>query len=665
MIFSFPSVSRSAILARDYQAWRVSCPRRIEDRTMTRGRSLLTHSLLLVVGFSCSAALGAEIPIVSPDGAVRCVVSFDQPGPPALAVSVRGNPVLEHSPLVMTLDRVALTAGARLEKVEEYEVDETYATRGVHSQAVNRAHGARIALTNAVSLTSFTLEVRAANDGAAFRFIVPPGGPQPRVPDESTAFALPAGTTVWSHELRGHYEAQHDQRDIAEIPAGRWAAPPVTFKLPGGAGYGSITEAALVNYSGMALQADGRRGFEIRLAHKHPASYPFTLRYGEAEAQRLSQPAAVSGTITTPWRVVLIGADLDKLVNSDLVANLCPPPDPTLFPKGIATDWIKPGRAVWEYLDGRKSTLEESRQFSRMAGELGFEYNVLEGFWRRFSDDELRGLVRDSRERGVGLWLWRHSKELRDAESRRAFFQKCQDLGIAGVKLDFFDHEAKEMIDFYQTLLRECAEHHLMVNFHGSNKPTGELRTWPNELTREAVRGMESKALKERARHDTTLPFTRLLAGHADYTPVHFGERRGDTSLAHQIASAAILTSPLLTYAASPRTILAQPELAVRLIKGIPSTWDETIVLPPSEIGTLAVFARRSGTSWFLAVLNGPEPRTITVPLAVLGPGEYTALMVRDHPDGLKIEESRGRSGQEVIELSAGGGFLARYSPTR
>src|SRR5262249_16953943 len=156
------------------------------------------------------------------------------------------------------------------------------------------------------------------------------------------------------------------------------------------------------------------------------------------------------------------------------------------FPRGIETDWIKPGRAVWEYLDGRKSTLEESREYSRIAGELGFEYNILEGFWRRFSEADLRALVNGSKERKVGLWLWRPSKELRDPESRRQFFQQCQDLGVAGVKLDFFDHEAREMIDFYQTLLRECAEHHLMVNFHGSNKPTGEVRTWPNELTREA-----------------------------------------------------------------------------------------------------------------------------------------------------------------------------------
>src|SRR5262249_40730541 len=280
-----------------------------------------------------------------------------------------------------------------------------------------------------------------------------------------------------------------------------------TFKLPGG-GYASVTEAALVNYSGMALQADGRGGFRLVLGHKHPISYPFRLRYKE-DIERVSRPAAVAGAITSPWRVVLVGADLNALVNSDVIHNLCPPPDPKLFPRGMHADWVKPGRAVWKYLDGGENTLQGMKEFCRLAGELGFEYNVVEGFWRRWSDAELRDLVRYGKEHRVGIWLWKHSKELRDAEARGAFFKKCREAGVVGVKIDFFDHEAKEVIDFYQVLLREAAGHRLMVNFHGSNKPTGEARTWPNELVREGVRGMEAGKLKARARHDATLPFTR------------------------------------------------------------------------------------------------------------------------------------------------------------
>jgi alpha-glucosidase len=360
----------------------------------------------------------------------------------------------------------------------------------------------------------------------------------------------------------------------------------------------------------------------------------------------------------------MIGADLNALVNSDIAHNLCPPPDPKLFPRGMTTDWIKPGRAVWKYLDGGPSTFEGMKEFSRMAGELGFEYHVIEGFWSRWSDEQIQELVDYSRQRGVGLFFWNHSKQLRTPESREEFFGKLSRLGVVGAKIDFFDHEHKEVVDLYMTLLQEAAKHRLLVNFHGANKPTGEARTWPNELTREAVRGMESSRLRERARHDTTLPFTRYLAGHGDYTPVHFGARRGDTTWAHQIATAAVFDEPLLTYGAHPTNLLAHP--ARDMIQSIPAVWDETIVLPVSEIGEVAAFARRSGRTWFLAVLNGPVARTLQVPLSFLGNGAYETMRVRDRrddPAAVRIETAPTRRKDSLnIELSDGGGFIARFS---
>ncbi len=579
-------------------------------------------------------------------------------------VVARGNqPVIEESSIKIILDGINLTEGVEVGEVKPYQMNETYPWRGVHSQAVNHCNGATISLKHTGSDTSYTLEIRAFDDGVAFRYLIP-GDEKPRVPDEDTTFVIPTGSTVWYHDFHGHYEGVHEKRNIADIQNGDWAAPPLTFKLPNDYGYASITEAALVNYSGMALQSDGKRGFSVVLGHKEPVSYPFELRYSKEDIKRLAKPAAVTGEIVSPWRVVMIGADLNALVNCDIIHNLCPPPYRTLFPDGINTDWIRPGRAVWRYLDGGDRSFSGMKEFCRLAGELGFEHHVIEGFWREWSDAELQELVDYGRQHGVGIWLWKHCKELRNPEARRAFFTKCHNFGIAGVKLDFFDHEAKEIIDLYQTLLRETAENKLMVNFHGSNKPTGEPRTWPNEMTREAVKGMEYSKFLTRAQHDTTLPFTRLLAGHADYTPVHFGKRRGDTSWAHQIASAAILLSPLLTYAAHPQKILENP--GVEMMKSIPSVWDETIVLPVSEIGEVAAFARRSGGTWFLAVMNGTVARSLDISLSFLDKGEYKAMIIRDSnddPAAVEIESTvLKHSDSLTIELIYGGGFIARFS---
>jgi alpha-glucosidase len=233
-----------------------------------------------------------------------------------------------------------------------------------------------------------------------------------------------------------------------------------------------------------------------------------------------------------------------------------------------------------------------------------------------------------------------------------------------GAKIDFFDHEAKEIIDLYQALLRSAAEHKIMVEFHGANKPAGESRTWPNEMTREAIRGLEYRSMNLRSTHNTTLPFTRFLAGHADYTPMHFGERRRETSWAHQIASAIVFTSPLMIYGAHPQHILDNP--AAELIKTIPSVWDETIVLPQSEIGELAGFARRRDDTWFIGILNGLTGRTMRVTLQFLGRQNYHATLVRDQmdqPAAVRMENvTLNRGGGLTITMRAGGGFAARLA---
>jgi alpha-glucosidase len=299
-----------------------------------------------------------------------------------------------------------------------------------------------------------------------------------------------------------------------------------------------------------------------------------------------------------------------------------------------------------------------------MAGELGYEYHILEGFWSRWSDEQIKEIVEYSKEQGVRLLFWKHSNQLSTPQQREKFFTRLHRLGVAGAKIDFLDHEAKEVIDHYEVLLEKAAENQMVLDFHGANKPTGRQRTWPNELVREAVRGMESSSLRERARHETILPFARYLAGPADYTTMHFGERRRDTTWTHQIASLAIFASPLLTVAAHPKSILDNP--AVDVIKSIPAVWDQTIVLPESAIRELAIFARRTGQTWFLAVMCGDAARTIRVPLSFLAEGQYDTTMVCDDKENdaaVVVNKGTVRRGDTLtIEMSSGGGFLGRFS---
>jgi alpha-glucosidase len=119
-----------------------------------------------------------------------------------------------------------------------------------------------------------------------------------------------------------------------------------------------------------------------------------------------------------------------------------------------------------------------------------------------------------------------------------------------------------------------------------------------------------------------------------------------------------------MIYGAHPKNILDNP--GVDMIKSIPSTWDETVALPISEIGEIAAFARRKGNAWFLAILNGSSAKTVKAPLSFLGRGKYEALVIRDKmddPAAFGIENANANNSEVLsIEMRVGGGFIARFN---
>lgn len=602
--------------------------------------------------------------ISSPDGAIQCEINMTG-GRLFLSVALDGTTILEPSPLSMTIDGIEITTGVKEGKIIRFSADEYFPLAGLHSTGKNHFNGVSIALKHIKTGLKYSLEAKVFNDAVAFRFIIPGDKDVVRAPDESTVFRIPEKSIVWYHDLYMHYEGIHSKKLIDTVPSGQWAAPPLTVLLPEKSGYLSITEANLTSYAGMALQSDGKNGFVLRLGHSHPASYPYVLRYKKEDVERLSRIATIKGTISTPWRVIIAGKDLNTLVNSDVIYSLCPPPDKSLFPGGAETEWTKPGRAVWRYLDGGgDQSLKNMKEFSRLASELGFEYNILEGFWSRWPDDSIKSLVDYSKKLGVGIIVWKHSNTLQDKKVRDELFQRCHRLGVAGLKIDFFDHEAKEVIDLYEDILKETAALKLVCIFHGANKPTGLWRTYPNAMIYEAVKGMEASKLSDRATHETTIPFTRMVAGPADYSVCHFGTRRQNTTWVHQAATAAIYSAPLITYAATPANILANP--CGEMVKSLPAVWDETIVLPPSEIGELAIYAQRKGTTWFLSVINGLQPKSVKILLSFLGTGNYDTYILKDNPDNpadAVIETGTSiKNDIKEINLAAGGGYIIRCS---
>ena len=383
--------------------------------------------LLMVILFNSLLDIRSEIPIriniSGPDGRITVNIFCDDDNSLKYNVLFKSRFVIQPSSMGITVDGIRLGEEIQLGEPDRYAIDETYAMRGiVHSTARNHCSGMIIPATHIGSKTIYQVDIRVYNDGIAFRYEIPGKGSRV-VSAENTSFVIPGKSEVWYHDFHMHYEGQHTLKLISEIGEGEWGAPPITFRLPGKQGYASITESAKINYSGMGLQADGKNAFIVRLGHEQPVSYPYELRYSKDDIDKLARPAKIEDTIKTPWRVVMIAEDLNNLVNCDIVYNVAPQPDPSLFPQGFNEDWLKPGRAVWGYLTPEPRTLEGMKNLSRLAGELGFEYHIVEGHWARWTFEEQKELVDYSREQNVGILLWKHARDLRDPEKASGIFQ--------------------------------------------------------------------------------------------------------------------------------------------------------------------------------------------------------------------------------------------------
>jgi alpha-glucosidase len=245
------------------------------------------------------------------------------------------------------------------------------------------------------------------------------------------------------------------------------------------------------------------------------------------------------------------------------------------------------------------------------------------------------------------------------------------------------DRDDQWMVDWYHRVLAKAAGHHLMIDFHGAYKPTGERRTWPNLMTQEGVQGQEyskwSAAIDPV--HNVTLPFTRGLAGPMDFTPGVFENAtkasfvgRGDDPMAmgtrvHNMALLVAFESPLMCLADKPWGYENQP--GFEFVKAVPATWDETRAIH-AQPGEYLTVARRRGKEWFLVGITNWTPRDLTIPLEFLGPGNYTAEIYADSPDAgenpakLAIEKKAvTRAGSLRARMASGGGYAVRLAPAR
>jgi alpha-glucosidase len=459
-----------------------------------------------------------------------------------------------------------------------------------------------------------------------------------------------------AHSYEGHYE----RRRISEIK--NYVAMPMMLR---GSGFCAvITEAALRDYAGASIAKKEGHALVTHLAEGK-----------DGVAVRSRAP------FITPWRVIMLGEDEGALIESDILMNLnekCVIND---------TSWIEPGKAVWPWWTARPMSVDVLEEYVDFASKHGIRYMVIDAGWycdegTAWSDPmhqdvtkpiiDLQRVISYAKGRNVKVILWVHGATLqKQFDEALATFESW---GVSGIKVDDYGREDQEWVNFWWEVAEKAARRRMVVDFHGTYKPTGLRRTYPNVLTAEAVLGLEYTKWSDNCtlEHQVTIPYTRMLAGPMDFTPgavsrEWFGEEfHVEGTVARQLAMYVVYESPLQMLVDYPQAYERNRD-ALSFLEKVPTVWDETRFVG-GEIGKYVVIARRSGEDWFLGAMTDGTQRHICVRLNFLTEGRYLCELYKDSESSLHVDrtEMAVRMGDSLeIDMPAGGGFAACIRKSR
>ena len=647
---------------------------------------ILIATMAMLLAFTVEAK---DYSVVSPDG--KTSIEIKAGATLTWSVAKNGHQILAPSELALTLtDGTVYGRNVKFRKAARSSAKESFdAPIFKRSKVEDQYNQLKL------SCKDFDVIFRACNDGVAYRFVTKKGV---EIAGETARFNFPGNPKAWIPYVRdkgtieeqffNSFENFYAYDHLSDWDASRLAFLPLTVETVSGEKV-SITEADLLNYPGMYLiNTDASSSVEAKFA-----GYPKTVVQGGHNM--------LQGIVTSrenyiykgekgealPWRVLVI-ADEDRfLAENDLVWRLSKPSEGDF-------SWVKPGKVAWDwwndwnlkgvdFVSGINN--ETYKYYIDFAAAHGIEYVILDEGWAVNLQADLMQVVPEidlpmlsqyAISKGVRLVLWAGYWAFnRDMEG---VCKHYSEMGIAGWKIDFMDRDDQAMVAFYEKAARTAAKYHQFVDFHGAFKPAGLTRTWPNVLNFEGINGLEQLKWKEpehdQVTYDVTVPFTRYVAGPADYTqgamrnairenyyPCN-NEPMSQGTRCRQLAEYIIFDAPFTMLCDSPTNYEAEEE-CTRFIASIPTVWDETMALD-GRIGEFIVMARRKAGRWYLAAMNNWNARDVTFQLPFETADGTQATLWRDgvnaHRNGqdYKKETVSVAGGSVTVHLAPGGGCV-------
>lgn len=680
-------------------------------------------ALVLLLMLGTLHANARQYRLTSPDGKLNVTIDTDEQL--RWSITHEGTTVLLPSAIALQgIDESNATftwgANAKVSRTKRTSVQTSFSTPFYKKAEVEDNYNQ---LTVAFR-ENFSLEVRAYNDGAAYRlvstrkeaFAVANEIAEFNFDNDYQAFIPYVNDNREGERYCFSFESYYDEAPLSKLYADSLAITPLMVCLPQGK-KAVVMEAGLSNYPGMFLVRNPKKDNSLVAAfaplplknkiggHNRLNTIPTkrsNLIYQPIGADYFNQGGTAGGERTFPWRVVLISTQDTQLANNDMMQRLAPPC------RVEDISWIKPGKVAWDWWNACNLTgvdfkggmnTPTYKKYIDFAADNKLEYIIIDDGWSGTESlleelnpqIDLEELVTYGNRKGVGIILWASWRNLTGGNEKcfdtENIFRHYSQMGIKGFKVDFFDRDDQIAIASVEIMAHLAAKHHILLDLHGL-KPYGIQRTYPNILNFEGVKGLEnakwepvinSEPKHDLPRYDVTIPYLRALIGPLDYTP---GAMRNATrrefrtsndlpmsmgTRVHQMAMYTVFEAPLQMLADSPSRYMKEQE-CTDFIAQVPTVFDETVMLA-GEVGEYIAVARRKGDTWYIAAMTNWTARNCDIDLSFIGEGTYTAEIFsdgvnadRDATDYRK--ETRTVTAGDTLEASMmpGGGWTARLT---
>ena len=552
----------------------------------------------------------------------------------------------------------------------------------------------------------FTLLFRVYDDGAAYRFVSDNTKPITVKSEQATFnFAKDWQTFIpyvrqdlatippFEQQFNNSFENTYTHTALSTTDKTRLAFLPFIVEADNGVKM-CITEADLENYPGMYVNnSDGGQTLNGIFAN-----YPKEVAQGGHNNLQLLVKSRENYLVKAaplakfPWRVFCVSTQDKQLLDNDMVYRLAAP---SRLADNDYRKWVKPGKVAWDWWNDwgiynvnfkTGINTQTYKAYIDFASKHNIEYVILDEGWavnkkadlmQVVPEIDLKEIISYGKEHNVDIILWAGWYALdRDMEN---VCRHYSEMGVKGFKIDFMNRDDAACVNFHYRAAAMAAKYHLMLDFHGTYKPTGLNRTYPNVVNFEGVAGLEQNKWADmkaydQVNYDVTLPFARNLAGPMDYTQgamlngtketfaPNYSNPMSQGTRCHQLAEYTIFYSPFCMLCDSPTHYDKEP-ISTDFIASAPTVWNETVTLD-SKMGEYVAMARRNGNTWYIGVINNWTARDVTLDLSFLGSGNLKATAYADGINADRFAEDFTCKSIDVpqnrkltVHLAPGGGY--------